>query len=205
MEKIVFFDGNSILNRAYYAIPPLNDRDGVNVNAVLGFLNIFLKTLEEEKPTGVVVAFDKRGKNFRKQLYEGYKATRKGMPDDLAAQMPILKNILSLMHVKYVEKEGVEADDIIGTLSARFGVSSVIFTGDKDLLQLIDDNTTGSERGCPYGRGDDKGGNGCFARSDSRLQSVVRRRLRQYTGSSGHRAKKCGRSVAGIRRYRQPV
>ena len=142
MEKIVFFDGNSILNRAYYAIPPLNDRDGVNVNAVLGFLNIFLKTLEEEKPTGVVVAFDKRGKNFRKQLYEGYKATRKGMPDDLAAQMPILKNILSLMHVKYVEKEGVEADDIIGTLSARFGVSSVIFTGDKDLLQLIDDNTT---------------------------------------------------------------
>ncbi len=142
MKKIVFFDGNSILNRAYYAIPPLNDKDGVNVNAVLGFLNILLKTLDDENPDGVVVAFDKRGKNFRKELYEGYKATRKGMPDDLAAQMPILKNILDLMHVRYVEKAGVEADDIIGTLSRRFGATSVIFTGDKDLLQLVDADTT---------------------------------------------------------------
>ena len=141
-EKIVFFDGNSILNRAYYALPPLNNRDGQNVNAVMGFLNIFLKTLENEQPTKIVVAFDKRGKNFRKDLYENYKANRKGMPDDLAGQLPILQGILKAMQIKVVEEAGVEADDIIGTLSNRFGLPAVIYTGDKDLLQLIDKNTT---------------------------------------------------------------
>ena len=142
MEKVVFFDGNSILNRAYYALPPLNNRQGQNVNAVMGFLNIFLKTIETENPTNVVVAFDKRGKNFRKDLYAEYKANRKGMPDDLAAQMPILKEILTAMKVVFVERAGIEADDIIGSLVKRFELPSVVFTGDKDLLQLIDDNVT---------------------------------------------------------------
>lgn len=142
MEKLVFFDGNSILNRAYYALPPLNNRQGQNVNAVMGFLNIFLKTVENESPSAVVVAFDKRGKNFRKDLYADYKANRKGMPDDLATQLPILQGILSAMKVVFVEKAGVEADDIIGTLVKRFDLPSVIFTGDRDLLQLINDKVT---------------------------------------------------------------
>jgi len=142
MKKAVFFDGNSILNRAYYALPPLNNRQGQNVNAVMGFLNIFLKTIENELPDAVVVAFDKRGKNFRKELYADYKANRKGMPDDLASQLPILQGLLTAMQVGFVEKAGVEADDIIGTLVKKMGANSVIFTGDKDLLQLIDDNTT---------------------------------------------------------------
>ncbi|MBR5251006.1 MAG: DNA polymerase I, partial [Clostridia bacterium] len=126
----------------YYALPPLNNRQGQNVNAVMGFLNIFLKTLENESPDLVVVAFDKRGKNFRKELYAEYKANRKGMPDDLASQLPILQEILTAMKVGFVQKAGIEADDIIGTLVKKIGANSVIFTGDRDLLQLIDDNTT---------------------------------------------------------------
>lgn len=142
MNKLVLIDGNSILNRAYYAMPPLNDREGRNVNAVYGFMSILLKVLSDYKPTHIAVAFDKKGKNFRHKLYELYKANRKGMPDDLASQMPILMSVLETMNIEIVGKEGVEADDVIGTLAKRFDDNTFIVSGDKDLLQLIDDTTT---------------------------------------------------------------
>ena len=97
--KSVIIDGNSLLNRAYYAIPPLNNHEGKNVNAVFGFINILLKALTEIRPTHLAVAFDKKGKNFRHQLYADYKATRKGMPDDLAQQMPVLFDLLGKMGI----------------------------------------------------------------------------------------------------------
>lgn len=142
MKKLMLLDGNSIFNRAYYALPVLNDKSGVNINAVYGFINILIKALTEINPTHVAVAFDKHGHNFRKDIFEGYKATRKPMPEDMARQMPILQNLLREMKIKTVEKAGVEADDIIGTLTRRFGVETVIITGDKDLFQLVDQNTT---------------------------------------------------------------
>lgn len=142
MKKLMLLDGNSIFNRAYYALPVLNDKSGVNINAVYGFINILIKALTEINPTHVAVAFDKHGHNFRKDIFEGYKATRKPMPEDMARQMPILQNLLREMKIKTVEKAGVEADDIIGTLTRRFDVETVIITGDKDLFQLVDQNTT---------------------------------------------------------------
>lgn len=141
-EKLIIIDGNSLLNRAYYAIPPLNNHEGKNVNAVFGFVNILLKALSEIKPTHLAVAFDKKGKNFRHALYDQYKANRKGMPDDLAQQMPILFDLLDKMQIKRVGESGVEADDVIGTIAKRFSVPTVIFSGDRDLLQLVDSSTT---------------------------------------------------------------
>ena len=141
-EKLIIIDGNSLLNRAYYAIPPLNNHEGKNVNAVFGFVNILLKALSEIKPTHLAVAFDKKGKNFRHALYDQYKANRKGMPDDLAQQMPILFDLLDKMQIKRVGESGVEADDVIGTIAKRFSVPTVIFSGDRDLLQLVDNSTT---------------------------------------------------------------
>ena len=142
MEKIVFIDGNSLLNRAYFALPVLNDSQGRNVNAVYGFINLLLKVLKDYTPTKLVVAFDKHGHNFRKDVYSLYKANRKGMPDDLASQMPILHQLLESLHVKVVEQAGIEADDIIGTLSKKFAQPCFVVTGDKDLLQLVDDKVT---------------------------------------------------------------
>ncbi|MCM1043183.1 MAG: DNA polymerase I [Corallococcus sp.] len=141
-QKLVLIDGNSILNRAYFALPPLNDVNGRNVNAVYGFVNILLKVLSDYNPTHLVVTFDKRGYNFRKDIYSEYKANRKGMPDDLAAQMPILHELLCDMKVCIVEKEGVEADDLIGTLCNKFNIASLIVSGDRDLLQLVSKNVT---------------------------------------------------------------
>ncbi|MBR5145049.1 MAG: DNA polymerase I, partial [Clostridia bacterium] len=134
-EKLIIIDGNSLLNRAYYAIPPLNNHEGKNVNAVFGFVNILLKALSDYKPSHVAVAFDKKGKNFRHAIYDQYKATRKGMPDDLAQQMPILFDLLDKMQITRVSESGVEADDVIGTLAKRFSLPTVIFSGDRDLLQ----------------------------------------------------------------------
>ena len=141
-QKLLLIDGNSILNRAFFALPFLSDNQGHNVNAVYGFLNIFLKCIQDYTPDKVVVAFDMRGHNFRKDLYTEYKANRKGMPDDLAAQMPILEEILHLMKVAVVKKAGVEADDIIGTISSHFDGESIIISGDRDMLQLVADNVT---------------------------------------------------------------
>ncbi|MBO5772932.1 MAG: DNA polymerase I [Clostridia bacterium] len=139
MEKIVFIDGNSLLNRAYFALPALNDSQGRNVNAVYGFVNLLMKVLKDYAPTKLVVAFDKHGHNFRKDLYADYKANRKGMPDDLAKQMPVLHDLLEKMKVVVVEQAGIEADDIIGTLAKRFSEPCFVVTGDRDMLQLVDD------------------------------------------------------------------
>jgi len=142
MHKLVLIDGNSLLNRAYFALPPMNDNQGRNVNAVYGFVNLLLKVLTDYQPTNLAVTFDKRGDNFRKALYPDYKANRKGMPDDLAEQMPILQNLLTTMGIKVVQSAGIEADDLIGSLAAKFGVPTLIVSGDKDLFQLVNDTTT---------------------------------------------------------------
>lgn len=141
-QKLMLIDGNSIINRAFFAIPPLNDSQGRNVNAVYGFISILLKAISDQKPNKLIVAFDKKGKNFRKELYPEYKANRKGMPEDLAAQLPILHELLDAMHVAVVEKAGIEADDIIGTICTAYDGTSVIVSGDRDMLQLVSEKTT---------------------------------------------------------------
>ncbi len=137
-------DGNSIINRAFYGVRPLSTRDGTPTQAVYGFLTILLKLLDEEKPDALAVAFDRKAPTFRHQMFEGYKATRKPMPEDLAVQMPILKDVLGAMNVPIYELDGWEADDILGTISAKdtdAGWETVLVTGDKDSLQLITDTT----------------------------------------------------------------
>lgn len=141
-QKLLLIDGNSILNRAYFALPPLNDQEGRNVNAVYGFVNILHKVLADYQPDKLVVAFDMRGHNFRKDIYPEYKANRHGMPDDLASQMPILHELLAAMQVTVVEKPGIEADDIIGTVSKAFDGASYVVSGDRDMLQLVSDKVT---------------------------------------------------------------
>ena len=142
MDRLLLIDGNSILNRAYYAIPPLNSADGKNVNAVYGFTNILLRAISDTGATHAVVAFDMRGVNFRRVIYPQYKANRKGMPDDLAEQMPVLHGLLSAMDIVVCEKAGVEADDIIGTLAKAAPMDCVVLSGDRDLLQLAGEKTT---------------------------------------------------------------
>ncbi len=138
--KVMVIDGNSIVNRAFYGVRPLNNRDGLQTNAIYGFLSIYFKLIEEEKPDGVCVAFDLRAPTFRHKLYSEYKAQRKGMPEELAQQMEPLKKVLRAMGIMCIECEGHEADDIIGTVSAKcaqVGESCVIVTGDRDSFQLI--------------------------------------------------------------------
>lgn len=145
MKKLMILDGNSIVNRAFYGIRLLTNKDGIYTNAVYGFLNIMQKYIEEEKPTHLCVAFDVHAPTFRHKSYSLYKAQRKGMPDELKQQMPILKEVLSAMNIKMYEAEGYEADDIIGTVSEICGKNNakcVILTGDKDDLQLASQNTT---------------------------------------------------------------
>ena len=136
-EKVVLIDGNSIINRAFYGVPLLSNAEGVYTNGVYGFLNILFKLMDEENPDYLAVAFDLAAPTFRHQMYQGYKGTRKGMPDELAAQMPILKEILQAMGIKMFEMEGYEADDILGTLSKKAeeqGYLPVVVSGDRDLL-----------------------------------------------------------------------
>ncbi len=141
MEKLVLIDGNSLLNRAYYATPIFTTRSGMPTNAIFGFVKLLFKILNDVKPEYIVVAFDLKAPTFRHKMYNEYKATRKGMPDDLAAQVKPLKDLLAAMKVATCSKEGLEADDIIGTLSAKFNVHSYIYTGDRDSFQLVDDKT----------------------------------------------------------------
>ncbi|NLT58638.1 MAG: DNA polymerase I [Clostridiales bacterium] len=143
--KLLVFDGNSILNRAYYAIRPLTNAEGLYTHGVYGFLAIFYKELEAERPDAVAVAFDLPGPTFRHERFEAYKAHRKGMPEELAVQLPVLKEVLGAMRVCQLELPGYEADDIIGTLAERcdrIGDDCVIVTGDKDDLQLVSDRVT---------------------------------------------------------------
>ena len=142
--RLLVIDGNSILNRAFYGIKLLTTKDGRYTNGIYGFMNIFHRLLEDCKPDRVAVAFDVKAPTFRHEMYTEYKAGRKGMPDELREQMPVLKELLALLGYAVVEKAGWEADDILGTLSVQMkeGDRCFIATGDRDSLQLVSENTT---------------------------------------------------------------
>ena len=143
--KLMILDGNSIVNRAFYGVRPLTAPDGTPTNAVYGFLAILQRLLDEQKPDALCVSFDLKAPTFRHKAYEGYKAQRHPMPEELVVQMPLLKETLDDMGVVRLEKEGYEADDILGTVSVRCaqtGWDCVIVTGDKDSLQLVTEKTT---------------------------------------------------------------
>ena len=138
-SKIVLIDGHSILNRAFYGVPDLTNSEGLHTNAIYGFLNIMFKILEEEKPDYLTVAFDVHAPTFRHEMYAEYKGTRKPMLEELRQQVPVMKEVLRAMGVKIIEQAGLEADDLIGTLSKRcenIGMDVSIISGDRDLLQL---------------------------------------------------------------------
>ncbi len=138
-NKIVLIDGHSILNRAFYGVPDLTNSEGLHTNAIYGFLNILFKILEEEKPEYLTVAFDVHAPTFRHEMYPEYKGTRKPMMEELRQQVPVMKEVLKAMGVKIIEQAGLEADDLLGTLSKRcenMGMEVSIISGDRDLLQL---------------------------------------------------------------------
>ncbi len=145
MKNLIIIDGNSIVNRAYYGVRPLSTKTGIPTNAIYGFMNIMLKYIDEYEPSHICVAFDLKAPTFRHKMYSEYKAQRKGMPDDLAEQMPHLKEVLSAMNILQLSLEGYEADDIIGTVSRicdENDTKCYIVTGDKDDLQLASKNTS---------------------------------------------------------------
>ena len=138
-NKIVLIDGHSILNRAFYGLPDLTNAEGLHTNAVYGFLTIMFKILEEEKPDYLTVAFDVHAPTFRHEMYAEYKGTRKPMAEELRQQVPVIKEVLHAMGVVTIECPGLEADDLLGTLSKRCeeqGMEVSIISGDRDLLQL---------------------------------------------------------------------
>ena len=142
--KLMVLDGNSIINRAFYGVKPLTTRDGLYTNAIFGFLNMLQRFTDEEQPEALCVAFDRKEPTFRHEADANYKATRKGMPDELAQQMPVMKQVLCAMSIPCYEMVGYEADDLLGTISRRCekrGWECVIVTGDRDSLQLITDRT----------------------------------------------------------------
>lgn len=143
MERLLILDSNSLLNRAFYAIPPLTTSDGTHTNAVYGFTNMLFKMKDEIKPDYIVAAFDKKGPTFRHKEYEEYKAGRKKMPPELAEQFPLIKELLGLLAINVYEIDGFEADDIIGSLAKyaeKNGIEVYVVTGDKDALQLASHN-----------------------------------------------------------------
>ena len=142
MEKLVLIDGNSLLNRAFYATPVFTTKDGKPTNGVFGFVKLLLKIISDKAPTHVAVAFDVHAPTFRHKMYDEYKAGRKPMPEDLASQFPVLKEVLDLMNIRICEMAGHEADDIIGTLAKRFSLQTYVYTGDRDAYQLVDESTT---------------------------------------------------------------
>lgn len=143
MSKIVLVDGHSILNRAFYGVPDLSNAEGLHTNAVYGFLNILFKILDEENPEYLVVAFDVKAPTFRHEIYKEYKGTRKPMPEELREQVPVMKEVLTAMGIKIMEKAGLEADDILGTIakkSEREGMEVALISGDRDLLQIASEH-----------------------------------------------------------------
>ena len=140
-EKLIVIDGNSLLNRAFYALPLLTNKNGEYSNAVYGFANMLIKVITDAKPTKICVAFDYGKKNFRHEIYKEYKGTRKATPTELVEQFTLARRMLSYMGIKYIEKSGIEADDIIGTISKSANIKTIILSGDKDVLQLIDETT----------------------------------------------------------------
>lgn len=143
MDKLVLIDGNSLLNRAFYAMSVFTTKDGLPTNGIFGFVKLLLKIIDDENPKYIAVAFDLHAPTFRHKLYPDYKGTRKPMPEELVVQVPVLKDLLRAMDICIVEKEGYEADDLIGTLSKKFeGVDSLIYTGDRDSYQLIGEHVS---------------------------------------------------------------
>lgn len=142
MEKFVIIDGNSLVNRAFYALPMLRSLSGKPCNAVFGFINMILNVISSEKPKYFACAFDAGKHTFRHNMYADYKGKRDKMPEDLAEQLPILKELLTAMGIKIIEQSEIEADDLIGSLSRKFEADFILVSGDRDLLQLINDNTT---------------------------------------------------------------
>ena len=141
--KLLILDGNSVINRAYFGVKPLTTRDGLYTHAIYGFLNILERMEREEQPDAVCVAFDLHGPTFRHLQYDGYKATRHAMPEELAQQMPVMKQVLQAMNIPIYQCQGWEADDVIGTVGricSNNGWECVVVTGDRDSLQLIDEN-----------------------------------------------------------------
>ena len=141
--KLLILDGNSVINRAFFGVKPLTTREGLYTHAIYGFLNILERMEKEEQPEAVCVAFDLHGPTFRHLRYDGYKATRHGMPEELAQQMPVMKDVLRAMNIPIYECKGWEADDVIGTVGkicSNNGWECVVVTGDRDSLQLIDEN-----------------------------------------------------------------
>ena len=142
-NKIVLIDGNSIFYRSFYALPLLTTLKGEYSNAVYGFAIQIVKIITDIKPTHIIVAFDAGKKTFRNKIFNGYKATRKPMADELRSQIEPLKKMLGIMNIKFVEEVGFEGDDILGMLVTKFkDHEKIIVTGDRDTLQLIDDKTT---------------------------------------------------------------
>ena len=142
-EKLVLIDGHSILNRAFYGVPELSNGKGLHTNAVYGFLNIMFKILEEEKPDYLAVAFDMHAPTFRHKMFESYKGTRKPMPEELREQVPVMKEVLQAMNIVIMEREGLEADDILGTIAKKAqknGMEVALVSGDRDLLQIADEH-----------------------------------------------------------------
>lgn len=142
MKKIVLIDGHSILNRAFYGVPDLTNSEGQHTNGVYGFINILFKILEEEKPEYLSIAFDVKHPTFRHEMYKEYKGTRKPMPKELYEQVPVIKEVLTAMGIKILEKPGYEADDILGTIAKtceKNGILVSLVSGDRDLLQLASD------------------------------------------------------------------
>ena len=142
MEKFVIVDGNSLVNRAFYGLPMLKSLSGKPCNAIYGFINMILQVITNEKPKYFVCVFDAGKHTFRHNLYAEYKGTRDKMPEDLACQLGDLKNLLRAMGILVKEIPEIEADDIIGSISRKFNEEFILVSGDKDLLQLINNNTT---------------------------------------------------------------
>ncbi len=143
--RLFLIDGSSYIYRAFFALPHLTNSKGFPTNAVYGFTNMLLKLLRERRPEYLAVAFDAPGPTFRHEVFAAYKAQRPAMPDDLRLQVPYIKDIVAALRIPILEKEGVEADDLIGALARKLeneGIDTIIVSGDKDLMQLINDRVT---------------------------------------------------------------
>ncbi|MBQ7372954.1 MAG: DNA polymerase I [Clostridia bacterium] len=142
MNSLVLIDGNSLINRAFYATPPMSTKDGTPTNAVYAFINMLVKIIGDIKPEHILVAFDRKEPTFRHSLFTDYKGTRKPMPEDLRPQIDLLKTVLDTLGISRFEMPSIEADDIIGSAAKKFDKETIIITGDKDSFQLVDDSTS---------------------------------------------------------------
>lgn len=142
MNKLVLIDGNSLINRAFYATPPLSAKDGTPTNAVYAFVNMLVRIIGDIKPRYMLVAFDRKEPTFRHEMYADYKGTRKPMPEDLRPQIDLMKKVLDTMGISRYEQAGIEADDIIGSMAKRYKGDTIIITGDKDSFQLVDETNS---------------------------------------------------------------